>query len=157
REARPITIEGLVVRRDGDALIRFEVRCSKGTYVRVIADELGRALGTVAALASLRRTEFGSFGIAEAHRLETVLGTPAEELPVVPSRTALARILPEIDVEPRLAWAIAAGQRAALRELPRPGPQAGFASLIAPNGALLAVLEATSGEWQIRRVLMPEA
>jgi hypothetical protein len=56
-----------------------------------------------------------------------------------------------------LAWAIAAGQRAALRALEPPRAGDRYVSAIAPNGALLAVLERGDDGWLLRRVIMPEA
>jgi tRNA U55 pseudouridine synthase TruB len=136
--------------------IEFSLRCSKGTYVRVLADELGRALGTVATLAALRRTEFGAFRLAEATSLDELLACPTEALPVLGPRRSL-RGFREIEVEPRLAWAIAAGQRAALQALDPPRDDDRFACAIAPNGELLAIVERIERGWELRRVVMPEA
>jgi hypothetical protein len=63
----------------------------------------------------------------------------------------------EIEVEPRLAWAIAAGQRDALQVLDPPRDEDRFACTIAPNGELLAIVERIAQGWELRRVLMPEA
>lgn len=46
--------------------ITFRIRCSKGTYIRSIADDLGKSLGTSAVLGSLRRTKIGDFDIDNA-------------------------------------------------------------------------------------------
>lgn len=46
--------------------ISFRIRCSKGTYIRSIADDLGKSLGTSAVLGSLRRTKIGDFDIENA-------------------------------------------------------------------------------------------
>lgn len=54
------------------AMIR--VACSKGTYIRSLARDLGEALGSGAFLSSLRRTRNGGFGIEDAVSLEGVLG-----------------------------------------------------------------------------------
>ena len=51
----------------------FEVRCSKGTYVRTLANDLARALGGHAHLTSLRRTAVGSLDVKEAHRVEDLV------------------------------------------------------------------------------------
>jgi len=48
----------------------FDVACSKGTYVRTLAEDIGRALGCGAHLMGLRRTATGGFGIADAVTLE---------------------------------------------------------------------------------------
>ena len=54
------------------AMVR--VACSKGTYIRALARDLGEALGSGAFLSSLRRTRNGGFGIEDALSLEEVLG-----------------------------------------------------------------------------------
>lgn len=54
------------------AMVR--VACSKGTYIRALARDLGEALGSGAFLSSLRRTRNGGFGIEDAVSLEEVLG-----------------------------------------------------------------------------------
>ena len=48
----------------------FDVACSKGTYIRTLAEDIGRALGCGAHLTGLRRTATGGFGIADAVTLE---------------------------------------------------------------------------------------
>jgi tRNA U55 pseudouridine synthase TruB len=122
-----------------------------------LAEEVGRSLGTVAALATLRRTSFGPFSIVSAHPLEALLAlAPEEPLPVVDVRAAL-RPAREIPVGRELAWAIAAGQQAALRQLDGPMPGEQIAAVIAPGGEVLAVLGAAPGGWALERVLMPEA
>jgi tRNA pseudouridine55 synthase len=65
---------------------RFRVACTKGTYVRSLAHELGQKLGCGAHLAALRRTQSGSFKIEDALPLDALLGlsTPALEKRVIP-------------------------------------------------------------------------
>ncbi len=53
--------------------IRIRVRCSKGTYIRSLAREIGEALGSGAHLTSLRRTRSGGFTTETAHQLELFL------------------------------------------------------------------------------------
>ena len=79
RAARPVTVRRFDVRPTDDPLVyRIDVTCSSGTYVRTLADDLGRLLGGGAHLRALRRTEVGSFTLAEAHSLdELVLLPPA--------------------------------------------------------------------------------
>lgn len=70
-----------LLKREGDRL-EIEVHCSKGTYVRSLAEEIGRRLGTVAHLAELRRTECGVYCLQEACRLADLEENP---LPVFES------------------------------------------------------------------------
>jgi tRNA pseudouridine55 synthase len=55
---------------DGSCDLRVRVACSAGTYIRVLAEDLGARLGVGAHLAALRRTRAGAFRIAEAVTLE---------------------------------------------------------------------------------------
>lgn len=51
-------------------VLRLRVGCSKGTYVRTLAEDIARSIGTVGHVTELRRTEVGGFGIGAAHRIE---------------------------------------------------------------------------------------
>ncbi len=59
--ARPIVIEGMDLLELEPPRLRVLIRCSRGTYARVIAEELGTALGTVGHLSALRRVRSGPF------------------------------------------------------------------------------------------------
>ena len=73
RAARTITIEALKLQSwDGVARLTIDVTCSKGTYIRVLAEEIGAALGCGAFLTALRRTRAGRFDIGQAHTLEAI-------------------------------------------------------------------------------------
>jgi tRNA pseudouridine55 synthase len=80
RAARPVTVYRFDVEPvEGDPNIyRATVECSSGTYVRVLAADLGEALGGGAHLRTLRRTAIGSFGLDEARPLEEPLVLPME-------------------------------------------------------------------------------
>jgi tRNA U55 pseudouridine synthase TruB len=104
----------------------------------------------------LRRTEFGDFSVAEATPLAEIVARAPGELAPIPPRDAL-RSARRVPVAPAQAFAIASGQRAGLAEIAPPASSERLAALLAPNGALLAVLEAEHGAWTLRRVVMPEA
>ena len=55
----------------------LRVACSKGTYIRTLAEDIGRALGLPATLSALRRTRAGAFSIAQAHTLPDILQAAA--------------------------------------------------------------------------------
>ena len=65
------SIECLGSPAPGDYTLR--VSCSKGTYIRVLAEDIGTALGVPATLAALRRTQAGEFGIEQCHTLPEIL------------------------------------------------------------------------------------
>lgn len=66
RAPRRVTISTLTVESFDGAGAVLDVRCSKGTYVRTLAEDLGRALGSAAHLAGLRRLEAGPFSVDDA-------------------------------------------------------------------------------------------
>ena len=66
RAARPLTIYGLSLTPLSDQQLQLTVTCSKGTYVRVLAEDIAKALGTVGHLTALRRIQTGDFEIANA-------------------------------------------------------------------------------------------
>jgi tRNA pseudouridine55 synthase len=77
RAARPVTVHRFDVGSTDDPLVyRIDVTCSSGTYVRTLADDLGRLLGGGAHLRALRRTEVGSFTLADAHPLDDMVLLP---------------------------------------------------------------------------------
>ena len=61
-----------------DGRFIFEVRCSKGTYVRTLAADIGDRLGCGAHLAALRRTGIGALDIVQAHSMATLEALTAE-------------------------------------------------------------------------------
>lgn len=71
REARPITIKKLTLEpTQAVDELSLAVTCSKGTYVRVLGEDIAQALGTLGHLSALRRTQVGHFDIADAISLE---------------------------------------------------------------------------------------
>ena len=86
RAPRPVTVHRYVVRDeveriDGNPVIRIEVTCSSGTYIRTLAADLGTALGGVAHLRNLRRRAIGDFVVAEALDADSIDIAPL--MPVV--------------------------------------------------------------------------
>lgn len=70
--AREVTIHQLELQSFDSArqVAQFEVRCSKGTYIRTLAEDIAVAAGTVAHLLALRRTRTGTFDLANARPLD---------------------------------------------------------------------------------------
>ncbi|PAL15429.1 tRNA pseudouridine(55) synthase TruB [Moraxella osloensis] len=66
RAARPLTIYELSLTPLSDQQLQLSVTCSKGTYVRVLAEDIAKALGTLGHLTALRRIRTGDFEIADA-------------------------------------------------------------------------------------------
>ena len=73
--SRPISIEKLDVHLDptDPSLVHFKVTCSKGTYVRSLAHDFGKALGSRAHLSGLRREAIGPYELTDSYSLEQLL------------------------------------------------------------------------------------
>ena len=80
REPRLIHIYNFRFTEYTEPLGKIRVACTKGTYVRSIAHDLGQKLGCGAHLATLRRSVSGKFDVADATRLDDVLNLTAAEL-----------------------------------------------------------------------------
>lgn len=78
RAARTVTIHGLdLLGREGEDWI-LDIRCSKGTYIRTLCQDIGYALGCGGCMAALRRLEAGAFTIEEAHALDEIAQAASE-------------------------------------------------------------------------------
>lgn len=69
RESRPIAVYSLVATRLSDRVYALDVHCSKGTYIRTLCADIGRALGCYACMQALCRTETASFPLSACHTL----------------------------------------------------------------------------------------
>lgn len=139
----------------GLRLARIAVRCSKGTYVRTLAADLGRALGVPAHLAALRRTMASGFELAEAIPLEEAerLGSGGErealEARLLPLAAAL-RLLPAVTLDGRGAWDLVHGRPVARS----PAEPAGVVRALAPDGRLVAVCGPEADRLRPQRVFL---
>lgn len=79
RAARRVRIFALEKLEFAPPRLTLRVRCSKGTYVRTLAEDIATALGTCAHLAALRRTGSGRFSLREAVTLEALAAMPEGE------------------------------------------------------------------------------
>lgn len=84
RKARPITVYGIEY---GGSPAEHEylltVRCSKGTYIRTLLEEIAAAMGQKGTMSALRRTAAGLYTEADAHSLEEILTAKAQGLPAL--------------------------------------------------------------------------
>ncbi len=148
RQPRRVHIAEIDLARQSETTLAFSVACSKGTYVRVLAELIGTTLGTVAHLEALRRTRFGHFGLDQAIALTEIEQRP---LPVIGLRQALAH-LREIPVDAAGTHRARQGYEPLLGALSR-GGQDEAAKLVGPMGELAAVIVADgSGRWRFGRV-----
>ena len=147
RRPRKVHIFSLVPLSFGDVgkgRVRVAVRCSKGTYVRSLAADLGERVGTGAHLAGLRRTASGPFALSQAVTLAEVLAESASEWPLVSPAVALAH-LPAITPCPELATALRQGRLLPAEALGLSPETGGQLRILRADGALLAIAEASEG------------
>ncbi len=137
----------------GLAQARLAIRCGKGTYVRTLAADLGRALGVPAHLGGLRRTAAGPFRIEEALPLPE-----AERLASTDCASLAARLIgmadalrdaPAVRLSPAEVRDVGHG-----RALARGGADGLFRALD-PDGRLVAVCESRAGGLRPVRVFLP--
>jgi tRNA pseudouridine55 synthase len=140
RPARTVTVWRFATAPDPErpGVYRAEVVCSSGTYVRVLAHDLGRALGGGAYVASLRRTRIGSFGEDDMHRLDD-LGPDR----VLTPATAM-RDMEAVTVDADAAASIGTGLP--LDRVPLGAVGEGPWAMLDERGDLLAVYEATGSD-----------
>jgi tRNA pseudouridine55 synthase len=159
REARRVRVDALELEAlepagaDGLARARLRVRCGKGTYVRTLAADLGRALGVPAHLAALRRTAASGFALAGAIPLEEVeaLGRASRDAlraRLVPPAEALG-FLPAVAVDAAEARALAQG-----KILRREAPAGALLRALGPGGRLVALCAPTEGGLRPTRVFV---
>lgn len=126
RASRSVMIHMLNLLHFEPPLATLDVLCSKGTYIRTLAEDLGQALGCGAHLASLDRTGIGPYGIADSISLEVLEQTPPESRDgLLKPMDSLVRHWPEVALDEGCARRFTFGQaisRNDLQNLPGTGP-----------------------------------
>ena len=156
--ARPVDIHSLRLKDapDADHAV-FEAECGKGTYVRAIARDLGRALGCHGHVSALRRTRVGSFtektmiSLAELEAMcqKAAVGEASLADALLPVETALDDI-PALAVSRADAARLQRGQAVLLRG--RDAPVVNGIVYVTVSGQLLALAETSRGEVIPKRV-----
>jgi tRNA pseudouridine55 synthase len=156
--ARPVDIHSLRLKDapDADHAV-FEAECGKGTYVRAIARDLGRALGCHGHVSALRRTRVGSFtektmiSLAELEAMcdRAAVGEASLADALLPVETALDDI-PALAVSRADAARLQRGQAVLLRG--RDAPVVNGTVYVTVSGQLLALAETSRGEVIPKRV-----
>lgn len=100
RAARQVRIESLEVLRVEADSVDILVRCSKGTYVRTLAEDIGEQLGCGAHLTALRRTSTAGLLISDAFSLEEIAAVPeADRQAMLAPPDALLAHLPSVQLD----------------------------------------------------------
>jgi tRNA pseudouridine55 synthase len=115
REPRSVVIHELVLHRFSGNEIDLTVRCSKGTYVRTLAEDIGSALGCGAHLIGLRRTAIAHFDLQEGYTLQQLEAMTGEERDAcLLWMESLMPGLPDLQLDAVQIKRLAQGQRLAL-------------------------------------------
>ena len=139
REPRTVTIHAIVLGvLDGDEF-EMDVRCSKGTYVRTLAEDIGAALGCGAHVIGLRRTGVGPYGADDMVTMGQVedaaaKGAQALDALLLPLDSAVGH-WPEVRLSQDAAYYLKMGQPVLV---PR-APTSGLVRLYEPNGGFVGV------------------
>lgn len=117
REARRVTIHALELLSYEAPFLRMRVRCSKGTYVRVLGEDIGARLGCGAHLNALRRTVVGNLTLDGALSIEALEAIdPHERALSLAPVDALLSTFPPVELGESLAMRFLQGQRLPLRK-----------------------------------------
>jgi tRNA pseudouridine55 synthase len=161
REARTIHIDEARMTSFALPDVGIFVRCSKGTYLRTIAHDLGQRLGPGAHLRELKRVRVASFTIHEAIGLDTLMAAAKAgdiQKYLLPLSRALDG-LAELRLDPALARRVAHGHAPGPSDLTRlrapPYSRGRKVRLTDPSGAVMAVAESDGvGTLKLLRVLV---
>lgn len=146
RASRAVTIHRLDLLAWAWPDATFRVTCSKGTYVRTLAEDLGEALGCGAHLIALRRTGVGTLTLARAVTLETLseMDEPARDAWLQPVDTLLST-LTALRLDSHQARRFMQGQRLRLAEPSNPPMTGKKVRVYDDAGQLLGVAQLVAG------------
>jgi tRNA pseudouridine55 synthase len=162
--ARTVTVHELRLLELDGTRARLDVHCSKGTYVRSLAHDLGRRLGCGAHLSGLRRTASGPFRLDQAHRLEDAVAAlqagDGARL-ILPLETGVADFA-RVDVGTADLLRLRQGQpiaRSGLADAPESAAEGAASAprrgrVHGPDGRLVAIVERRDGWWWPKKVLV---
>jgi tRNA pseudouridine55 synthase len=138
RKPRPIQIEEIELLRMEIPRVVFRVVCSAGTYVRVLCQSLGEALGVGGCMESLERTRVGPFQIRQSQTLEQIkLKVETGDFGFLLPPSLLAEHLPKIALDEKNIFDLCQGKKRKMAL-----PDAGYYRVINQAGRLCAIGEA---------------
>ena len=131
RAPRKVRIAQLEVLDCTPPQLVLRVVCSKGTYIRVLAEDIGEALGCGAHLAALRRTGSGRFRVEHARALDALAADCLLPLPALLEGLARVELSPAQEVRLRQGQALQLG-----------GLKVGLCAVVRPDGGVIGLGEA---------------
>jgi tRNA pseudouridine55 synthase len=152
RKPRRVTIHEIAIVEMHPGTVTLDVRCSKGTYIRTLAEDIGARLGCGASLAALRRTGSGSLSLRGALTLAQIEALPdAARAGLLQAPDCLLAEQPEIRLSAPEAARFLSGQRRRLD-----APDAACVRVYGPEPrAFLGSAHITAGELIADRLLTP--
>jgi tRNA pseudouridine55 synthase len=148
RAPRPIVIEELQLLGSAGAVLELRVLCSKGTYVRVLGEDIARALGSCGRLSSLRRDYVEPFEHEVPTSLDALEQTSPGTWPVLPADRAVGH-LPILRLDAAQALALRRGQAVGM---PDGDPACGRWRLYDPQGRFLGLGRSADGALKVQRL-----
>jgi len=138
RVARPIQILEVEVLSTELPRVSFRVVCSAGTYIRVLCENIGEALGVGGCMEALQRTQVGPFSLENSISLDEIKkNVEAQNLSgMLLASSLLVKHLPEIHLEESQLTALCLGQK-----LKSDRPELGIARVMNAQGRLCAIVE----------------
>lgn len=123
REPRRVTVHEIKLLEFQDNRLTLDIACSKGTYVRSLAQDLGEVLGCGAHVVELRRLAIGDVDIEKAVSLERLqaLETPEERAQLLQPVDSVLRTVPDVHLTPLAAHYLKQGQSVSARHDFAPG------------------------------------
>lgn len=155
RKAREVTIHRIVLERFEGDLVELVVACSKGTYIRTLAEDIGHELGCGAHLAGLRRLSTAHLKLEDAVTIEQLegMGLEARDQALLPLDATISD-LPRVIVDDESAYYLKRGQyvwKSGFR-------QDGTFRIYAESGEFLGIGEQTAeGKIAPRRLIVDNA
>ena len=156
RRPRSIVIHELSLRERGPDFLRLACECAKGTYIRVLGEDLARALGTVGHLSALRRTWVQPFRGRPMYSLDEVLASVGQTPGLVMAPDKALEALSAARLSADQCRVLRHGQ--AVRSAATPSVEVGHkVRIYGPDGEFLGLAEARPEGWlQPRRLLLSD-
>ena len=156
REPRAIRIDALHIKKISGSELEFTVTCSRGTYVRTLAADMGQSLGCGAHLKSLRRTACDHLKIEQSVGIEELEQRCAQgAVPLISLGAALGH-LRSMTWQSRLLSRLRLGQQEVLGQIGKAREGEKIVAIVDPRGQLAALAEwmndTAEGRWRLFRV-----
>jgi tRNA pseudouridine55 synthase len=156
REPRRIRIEALHITQVSDVELEFTTTCSRGTYVRTLAADMGNELGCGAHLKKLRRTACDHLIVEKAIGIDELASRCAQGGPPLLSLRQALIHLPAVTWQSRVLSRLRLGQQDLLAQIGKPRPCEDLMGILDSRGELAALAkwwdDSPGGRWRLHRI-----